>query len=58
MHFFSLLVSLFLVSTGYGASLQTVKDWGENPSGIAQMQIYVSDTLASKPAIILGVIIT
>src|SRR6187402_2423862 len=53
--FNSLVIALAFASTGYGASLQTVTNWGENPSGIAQMQIYVPDKLAAKPAIILGV---
>lgn len=53
---FRVLVALTLLAPeAYGASLQTVKDWGDNPSGISQMQIYVPDKLAAKPAIILGV---
>jgi acetylxylan esterase len=53
--FKGLVATLTFLSTGYGASLQTVKDWGDNPSGISQMQIYVPDKIAAKPAIILGV---
>jgi hypothetical protein len=57
--FYHLLKALTVVSvlatTCHSASLQTVKDWGDNPSGISQMQIYVPDKLATKPAIILGV---
>ncbi|RDL29998.1 uncharacterized protein BP5553_10625 [Venustampulla echinocandica] len=43
-----------LSSRPSAASLQTVTNWGENPSDISTMQIYVPDKLAANPPIILG----
>jgi len=50
------LSTLFvLVNDVLGAQLTTVTNWGNNPSGISSLQVYVPDTLAASPAIILGV---
>jgi hypothetical protein len=41
-------------ATCLGASLQPVSDFGNNPTNI-QMNIYVPDKLATKPAVIVAV---
>ncbi|KAI0097439.1 Alpha/Beta hydrolase protein [Nemania sp. FL0031] len=51
---YSLMATLKLCSTVNAAGLQSILDWGPNPSKIAQLQVYVPSQLAAKPAILLG----
>jgi poly(hydroxyalkanoate) depolymerase family esterase len=48
------LVALLLPSTAHAASLQEVRDFGYNPSGI-KMYVYVPNNVAAKPAVVVGV---
>lgn len=48
------LVALIVPSTAQAASLQEVRDFGNNPSGI-RMFVYVPNTVAAKPAVVVGV---
>lgn len=50
-----LLALSIAVTDVLGAQLTAVTNWGNNPSGISALQVYVPDNVASRPAIILGV---
>ena len=51
----ALVAGLALSSTTLAGKTQSVKDWGDNPSGLPAMLVYIPDKLAEKPAVILGV---
>src|SRR3954466_14066005 len=48
------LAALLAPGTARAASLQEVRDFGYNPSGI-RMFVYVPATVAAKPAVVVGV---
>ncbi|MEU4449640.1 PHB depolymerase family esterase [Actinosynnema sp. NPDC050801] len=48
------LAALLVPSPAHAASLQEVRDFGYNPSGI-KMFVYVPDNVAAKPAVVVGV---
>ncbi|WP_410643530.1 PHB depolymerase family esterase [Amycolatopsis sp. lyj-346] len=48
------LAALLMPATAQAASLQEVRDFGANPSGI-KMFVYVPDTVAAQPAVVVGV---
>jgi acetylxylan esterase len=52
---YGLMTGFGLYATASTAGLQSISDWGPNPSKIAQLQVYIPDKLAAKPAILLGV---
>ncbi|KAE8451794.1 hypothetical protein EG329_002634 [Mollisiaceae sp. DMI_Dod_QoI] len=49
-----LLASLAFSSTALGAGLKQITNWGDNPSQISAMYMYVPDKVAAKPAVILA----
>jgi poly(hydroxyalkanoate) depolymerase family esterase len=48
------LVTLLVPRTAHAASLQEVRDFGYNPSGI-RMFVYVPNNVAAKPAVVVGI---
>jgi len=52
---YGLVMAIGLYTTACAAGLQSISDWGPNPSKIAQLQVYIPAQLASKPAVLLGV---
>jgi hypothetical protein len=52
---YGLVAGFGLYTITYAAGLQSISDWGSNPSKIAQLQVYVPAKLAAKPPILLSV---